>query len=132
MFFTDSLEEVAVHPAHNGSETIPAQNIHLVRLGYLLRESFDPNRCFCVPPLTQEMDTFSENCDSSLLSLCSIGRRHDEIIEEVQKSTWIRHSIDHNCREHVGYINRDESPLLISSIDIQTLRLQSWNQIVTV
>jgi len=44
MLCTDSLEGVAVHPALNATQTIPAQNIYVVPLGQLVAEFFNLNR----------------------------------------------------------------------------------------
>ena len=114
------------------SHHIPAQNIHVVCLGYLIAESFHLNRRFCITLCPQEMNTFSENCNAGLLSLRGFRCSHDEIAKEVQISNGIKDSIDHECRERVGSIQRDISALLNRSTDIQPLCLQSWKKTVPV
>src|SRR6476469_6387830 len=132
MFCTDLLEDVAARLAPNGTQMIRAQNIHVVCLGYLIRESFNPNRRLCVTLCPQEMNTFSENCNAGLFSLRSVCRSHDEITKEVQKWSWIRHAIEHECRKRVSSIQQDESPLLNRGTDIRAICLQSWNKAVPV
>ena len=134
MLSTDSFEDliVQVQAALNAAKRIPAQNIHVVCLDELVAESFHLNRRFCITLCPQEMNTLSELRNAGVLSLRSFRRSHDEITKEVQISNGIEHPIDHECRERVGGIYRDVSPLLNSSTDIQAVCLQSWKKIVSV
>jgi len=75
---------------------------------------------------------FPENCNAGLLSLRSVCRRHDEVTKEVQKSSWIKHPIDHECRERVGSFRRDVFPLLNSGSNIHAMCFQFRKEAVPV
>src|SRR4029077_11973859 len=128
---TDLLQDLAVQPALNASQRIPAQDTHVVRTGYLIRECLDLDRRFGVALCPQKMRTFSENCDADLLSLGRV-RCLDEITKEVQETNWIGHTIEHECRERLGSIHRDVSTLLNSGRKIHAMCLQSWKKAVSV
>ena len=132
MLCTDSLVNVAFRFTLKAFHHTPAQNIHVARLGYLIRETFDLNCRLSIALCPQDMNAFSENCNAGLLSLRSVCRCHNEIIKEVQKSSWIRHAIDHECRERVGGIQGNISALLNRSTNIQAVCLQSWKKTVPV
>ena len=52
--------------------------------------------------------------------------------KSLHKSNWIKHAIDHECRERVSSIQRDISALLNRGSNIQAICLQSWKKAVPV
>src|ERR1700751_837079 len=124
MFCADSLEGMLVHPARNAAHRVPAQNIHVMYFGEPVAEFFHLNCSLRVTLLPQEMHTFSDKCDSGLLSLRCLGRCHNEITQKFQKTNWIRCVIEHQCRERVSSIQRDISALFNSRTDVQAVCLQ--------
>ena len=133
MLCTDSLEDVAVHPALNATQRIPAQNIHVVCLGYLIARVFraeSPPLRYLVPTGdgAHSPKTATRGC-SPFAALAAFGMRSPN---DFQKSNWIRHAIDHECRERVGSIQRDVSPLLNRGTNIQAMCLQSRKKAVSV
>ena len=74
MLCADALEDVAVHPALNATQRIPAQYVHVVCLDQLVAEFFDLNRCLYVTLRPKEMAHFSENCDAGVFSFHSLCR----------------------------------------------------------
>jgi len=130
MLSQDLLEDRAVQftPTHR----IPAQNIHVVRLDELVTEFLHPNRCLCITLCPQEMYAFSEDCNMGMPALCSVGCSENEAAKGFHESIWIRHAIEHDCRERVSSIYRDVPTLLHSRTDIQATCLQLWKEIVPV
>jgi hypothetical protein len=66
MLCTDSLEDLAVHPALNDTQRISTQNIQVVCLSQLVTEFLDVNRCLCVTLRPQEMAHFPINRNDCL------------------------------------------------------------------
>ena len=44
MFCTDSLEDVAVHPALKAARSVPAKHIHVIRFDFFIPKMLEPNR----------------------------------------------------------------------------------------
>lgn len=132
VFCTDSFEGVAVHPAPDDAQRIPAKNVHAMCLGKLVAECFYLNRRIHVALRPQEVYAFAENGDTGVLPRCCLPRFHYEIAYRFQKSDWIRYPINYEHREGVGGIQWDISALLNSRIDIQAFCLQLQTQVLPV
>jgi hypothetical protein len=65
-----------------------------------------------------------------MLSLRRFYRRHNEIIQEFEKTNWIRQVVNHDNRESLSSIQSDLSAMLDSSIEIHAVGLQSWKKSV--
>jgi len=77
MLCTDSLEDLAADPALKATQSIAAEDIYIVGLGYPVPKVFEPNRRLCITLRPQERRTFSSGCNAGTLSLRSLGRSHD-------------------------------------------------------
>ena len=60
------------------------------------------------------------------------GRCLDEATCNLEKSSRVRHSIDHECGKRFGNIQLNVCPLLGGGINVQTLCLQSRNETTAV
>jgi hypothetical protein len=104
MLCTDSLEDLAALQAVKSPKRIPTKNINVVYRGYLIPKLFEPNRCFCATLRPQERSTLSTRRNPRVLPLRSLAGIQNEIASDFQESNWIRHAVDHKCRERFGSI----------------------------
>ena len=74
MLCADSLEDVAVWLGLKAAQWVPAQNVHVVCLGYFVPELFDPNRRLCIALRPQERRTFSADRNAGTLPFRSLCR----------------------------------------------------------
>ena len=132
MFCTDSLERVTADGILKATQTIPAQNIYIVRLDEPVAEFFKLNYSLWVFLCPQELHAFSENRNAGVLSPGGPCRSHNEITQDFQKSDRIRHAIDHDFRERFSRIQCDVSPLLNRGTDVPPLRLEPWAEALPV
>jgi len=93
---------------------------------------FQPNRCLCVALRPQKRGAFSARRNAGTLSLRNLGGIQNEIASDFQESIWIKHAVDHKCRDCFGGIQRYVSPLLNSATNIQATGLQSRKKAVPV
>src|ERR1700704_5390258 len=63
-----------------------------------------------------------------MLPFCPLGGCCEQIAHDFPKSNWIRHSINHECRERLGNIQRNIATLFNGGRYIHTMRLQSLKE----
>src|ERR1700751_5695643 len=122
---TEFVEYVSPHPGLKATQWVPAENSNVVLFRYLFPEVYQPNRCLCVALRPQKRGAFSARRNARTLSLRNLGCIQNEIASDFQESIWIKHAVDHKCRDCFGGIQRYVSPLLNSVTNIQATGLQS-------
>src|SRR5215469_3626438 len=129
MLCTELLKDGFIYPTLQRAQTISAQNIHVVSPGELISEFFHLDCCLWITLRTEDMHTFSKNCDSWTSGICSTCRDQTKICKRLHEKSWVRHPVNENRGERIRSVKSEISALFNSSSNMHTVRLQPRNKI---
>ncbi len=118
MFRTDALENVLVFLAVKGAQSVPTEYIQPKGFAYLVPELFDTNRSVGLTCRPQDRCTFSAHHNAVMRLPRRFGCCLNETTYNREKSSRVRHIIDHKCGERFVNIQLNVSPLLGGGINI--------------
>jgi hypothetical protein len=118
VFRTDALENVLVFLAVKAARGVPTEDIHPKGFAYLVPELFKPNRSVGLTFSPQDRCTFSTHHNAVMLLPRRFGCGLNETIYKREKSSRVRHIIDHKRGERFVNIQLKVSPLLGGGINI--------------
>jgi hypothetical protein len=104
VFGTDALENVLVFLAVKAAQGVPTEDIQPNGFACLVPELFKPNRGVRLTFRPQDRGTFSASHDAGMLSRRRFRGCLDETIHNLEKSSRVRHVIDHEGGERFGNI----------------------------
>jgi hypothetical protein len=130
MFCTDGLERMLIF-LDVEARRIGTKDVDIVGLGKAVAELFEPNRRLrTLRP--QQSNAFAANRNPGLFCLGCIQCWLNEVSEALKKSSCVGRTIDHECGEYVGSIQRKVGSLLNSGINIQAFRFQCQKKAISV
>jgi hypothetical protein len=129
MFRTNPPKDVVLHPALNAARKIAASNIQVVYSGELIAELLYPDRHLGIPLRPKKLNAFSENRDASGCLFQRVRSCMNDVAKNPKKSSRVEHSITHDLVERFRSIERYQSMLLNSLLDIYAVRLQSQKKV---
>ena len=118
MFRTDALENVLVFLPVKAAEGVATEDIHPKGFAYLVPELFDTNRGVGLTLSPQDRCTFSTRHNAVMLLPRRFGCCLNETGCNREKSSRVRHIIDHKCGERFVNIQLNVSPLFGGGINI--------------